>query len=103
MMDTLLALTPAKAWNLLNALAFVAFLVGLVLSTAFGAFRLGYQKVTGRPLPRTRVVVWVEIALEMLPNLLGSVNKARAARGEPLFEVPAAPALPAAPPAANDG
>lgn len=102
MLDLLAKLTPAHVWSALNAVAMAAFVAGLVLSTLFGAFRLAYQRVTGSPLPRTRVVVWIEVLLEMLPNALGSYNKVRAARGEPLFELPKPDATPTPPTGGED-
>lgn len=52
----------------------------------FGVFRLSYQKVVGTPLPRNKVVMFLEVIVEMSTNLLGQISKSKEiAGGEPLF------------------
>ena len=68
-----------------NALT-LAFAAGLVLAFGWGVFRLVYQAVTKRSLPRTSGVLLVEALVKLLPDALGAVDKVLTARGAaPLF------------------
>lgn len=52
----------------------------------FGVFRLSYQKVVGTPLPRNKVVMFLEVIVEMSTNLIGQISKGRELTGgAPLF------------------
>lgn len=55
-------------------------------SIAWGAVRASIERVTGKPLPRTRVVILLDILADLAINVPSAVNRVlRATGATPLF------------------
>jgi hypothetical protein len=69
----------------------------LAYAFAWAAIRASYERVVGKPMPRTRLVLVLDIAADLAVNVPGALNRLLRATGrDPLF-LPAPPRAPAAP------
>lgn len=76
--------------------------LALGYALAWAAIRASYERVVGRPMPRTRLVLALDIAADLAVNLPGGINRwLRATGRDPLF-LPAPP-RPPAPPSGRSG
>lgn len=62
--------------------------VGVVITTVWGAVRLRYQRVHGRAMPRTPAVLFLDGLVDALPNLMGTANKWLPLLGGPVLFFP---------------
>jgi hypothetical protein len=66
---------------------------------AWAAIRASYERVVGKPMPRTRLVLVLDILADLAVNVPGAVNRLLRSTGrDPLF-LPAPPPRASAPPA----
>ena len=74
-------------------------LLALGYALAWAAIRASYERVVGRPMPRTRLVLVLDILADLAVNVPGAVNRLLRSTGrDPLFlPAPPAPRPPAAP------
>lgn len=74
-------------------------LLALGYALAWAAIRASYERVVGRPMPRTRLVLVLDILADLAVNVPGAVNRLLRSTGrDPLFlPAPSAPRPPAAP------
>ncbi len=73
--------------------------LALGYALAWAAIRASYERVVGRPMPRTRLVLVLDILADLAVNVPGAVNRLLRSTGrDPLFlPAPSAPRPPAAP------
>ena len=73
--------------------------LALGYALAWAAIRASYERVVGRPMPRTRLVLVLDIPADLAVNVPGAVNRLLRSTGrDPLFlPAPPAPRPPAAP------
>ena len=73
--------------------------LALGYALAWAAIRASYERVVGRPMPRTRLVLVLDILADLAVNVPGALNRLLRSTGrDPLFlPAPPAPRLPAAP------
>ena len=73
--------------------------LALGYALAWAAIRASYERVVGRPMPRTRLVLALDILADLAVNVPGALNRLLRSTGrDPLFlPVPPAPRPPAAP------
>ena len=74
--------------------------LALGYALAWAAIRASYERVVGRPMPRTRVVLALDILADLAVNVPGAINRLLRSTGrDPLFlPAPLASRPPAAPP-----
>ena len=74
-------------------------LLALGYALAWAAIRASYERVVGRPMPRTRLVLALDILADLAVNVPGALNRLLRSTGrDPLFlPAPPAPRPPAAP------
>lgn len=74
-------------------------LLALGYALAWAAIRASYERVVGRPMPRTRLVLALDVLADLAVNVPGAVNRLLRSTGrDPLFlPAPSAPRPPAAP------
>lgn len=74
-------------------------LLALGYALAWAAIRASYERVVGKPMPRTRLVLVLDILADLAVNVPGAVNRLLRSTGrDPLFlPAPSAPRPPAAP------
>lgn len=73
--------------------------LALGYALAWAAIRASYERVVGRPMPRTRLVLVLDILADLAVNVPGALNRLLRSTGrDPLFlPAPPAPRPPAAP------
>lgn len=73
--------------------------LALGYALAWAAIRASYERVVGRPMPRTRLVLALDILADLAVNVPGALNRLLRSTGrDPLFlPAPPAPRPPAAP------
>ncbi len=73
--------------------------LALGYALAWAAIRASYERVVGRPMPRTRLVLALDILADLSVNVPGALNRLLRSTGrDPLFlPAPPAPRPPAAP------
>lgn len=73
--------------------------LALGYALAWAAIRASYERVVGRPMPRTRLVLVLDILADLAVNVPGALNRLLRSTGrDPLFlPAPSAPRPPAAP------
>lgn len=74
-------------------------LLALGYALAWAAIRASYERVVGKPMPRTRFVLVLDVLADLAVNVPGAVNRLLRSTGrDPLFlPAPPAPRPPAAP------
>ncbi len=74
-------------------------LLALGYALAWAAIRASYERVVGKPMPRTRLVLALDVLADLAVNVPGAVNRLLRSTGrDPLFlPAPSAPRPPAAP------
>jgi len=74
-------------------------LLALGYALAWAAIRASYERVVGKPMPRTRLVLALDVLADLAVNVPGAVNRLLRSTGrDPLFlPAPPAPRPPAAP------
>lgn len=74
-------------------------LLALGYALAWAAIRASYERVVGKPMPRTRLVLVLDVLADLAVNVPGAVNRLLRSTGrDPLFlPAPSAPRPPAAP------
>lgn len=74
-------------------------LLALGYALAWAAIRASYERVVGKPMPRTRFVLVLDVLADLAVNVPGAVNRLLRSTGrDPLFlPAPSAPRPPAAP------
>lgn len=74
-------------------------LLALGYALAWAAIRASYERVVGKPMPRTRFVLVLDVLADLAVNVPGAVNRLLRSTGrDPLFlPAPYAPRPPAAP------
>lgn len=74
-------------------------LLALAYALAWAAIRASYERVVGKPMPRTRFVLALDVLADLAVNVPGAVNRLLRSTGrDPLFlPAPPAPRPPAAP------
>ena len=96
-----MSLSDLTRWLLADWTHAVAALGVLALgyALAWAAIRASYERVVGRPMPRTRLVLVLDILADLAVNVPGALNRLLRSTGrDPLFlPAPPAPRLPAAP------
>lgn len=71
--------------------------VASLYSVAWGSIRASIERTTGKPLPRTRLVIFLDVMADLAINLPSAVNRVlRANGGTPLF-LPSSPVAPTKP------
>lgn len=96
-----MSLSDLTRWLLADWTHAVAALGVLALgyALAWAAIRASYERVVGRPMPRTRLVLVLDILADLAVNVPGALNRLLRSTGrDPLFlPAPPAPRPPAAP------
>ena len=96
-----MSLSDITRWLLADWTHAVAALGVLALgyALAWAAIRASYERVVGRPMPRTRLVMVLDILADLAVNVPGALNRLLRSTGrDPLFlPAPPAPSPPAAP------
>lgn len=63
--------------------------VFVLVPVLWALFKVSYQNVTGRPVPRSALVTVIDVVVELMNNAPGAVNRAwRLRGGASLFRVP---------------
>lgn len=91
MVTILAAVTSLR--DILSAL----FFVGFAFAALYGATKLAYTRLAGRPFPRNRVSLFFDGLVEAAPNALGLANKWLQMAGQPPILPPPSGSLPANP------
>ena len=89
-----MSLSDLTRWLLADWTHAVAALGVLALgyALAWAAIRASYERVVGRPMPRTRLVLVLDILADLAVNVPGALNRLLRSTGrDPLF-LPAPPA-----------
>ena len=68
-------------------------IIGGILSTLWAAIKVSYEEKAGKPFPKNRVTIVVDVLADLLPNLPGALHTVAKARGARLF-MPEAPKAP---------
>lgn len=82
----------AHPWEALGK----AMIAGSIVAAVWGAIKAAYVRQAGKPMPRTRITLVLDVFAELMNNYAGAYNRAR---GGALFNPPPAqPRETAAPP-----